>query len=63
MEELTAQLEKIRDHAAECAQLARTAHDRQSRALFARLEERLREMLQDIQTTIATRTKLSGRWE
>lgn len=63
MEELIAQLEKVRDHAAECGQLARTATDRQSRALFERLAEQLREMLQDIETTIAARTKPSGRWE
>ncbi|MBR0993967.1 hypothetical protein JQ580_24915 [Bradyrhizobium japonicum] len=63
MEELTVQLEKVRKHAEECARLARTAPDRQTRALFERLAERLREMLQDIETTIAARTKLSGRWE
>ncbi|WP_256467029.1 MULTISPECIES: hypothetical protein [unclassified Bradyrhizobium] len=43
--------------------MSRTAPDRQTRALFERLAERLGEMVQEIETTIAARTKLSGRWE
>jgi hypothetical protein len=63
MEELIAQLEKFRAEAGYCARLARTAPDRQTHALFERLAERVREMVQEIETTIAARTKLSGRWE
>ena len=63
MEELMAQLEKFRAEAEYCGRLARTAPDRQTRALFERLAERLQDMIQEIETTIAARTKLSGRWE
>jgi hypothetical protein len=63
MEELIAQLEKFRAEVERCARLSRTAPDRQTRALFERLAERLGEMVQEIETTIAARTKLSGRWE
>ena len=63
MEELIAALDKFRAEAEYCARMGRTAPDRQTRALFERLAERLREMVQEIETTIAARTKLSGRWE
>ncbi|MDH2399453.1 hypothetical protein QCM77_05755 [Bradyrhizobium sp. SSUT18] len=63
MEELIGLLEKFRAEADLCARSARTAPDRQTRALFERLAEGLREMVQEIETTIAARTKLSGRWE
>ncbi|MFK4381187.1 hypothetical protein ABIA40_000595 [Bradyrhizobium sp. USDA 223] len=43
--------------------ICEAAQDRQSRALFERLAERLGEMLQDIETTITAGTKLSARWE
>ncbi|MCK1296969.1 hypothetical protein IVB33_03100 [Bradyrhizobium sp. 24] len=59
MEELIAQREKFRAEVEYCARLSRTAPDRQTRALF----ERLGEMVQEIETTIAARAKLSGRWE
>jgi hypothetical protein len=58
MQDMKAQLEKLRTDAAECALIRDLATDPQKRALFTRLAEHLNRLASEVEAEIAT--KLAG---
>ncbi len=55
MQDMKAQLEKLRTDAAECALIRDLATDPQKRALFARLAEHLSTLASEVEATIAVK--------
>jgi hypothetical protein len=58
MQDMKAQLEKLRTDAAECALIRDLATDRTKRELFTRLAEHLSTLASEVEAAIAT--KLTG---
>jgi hypothetical protein len=58
MQDMKAQLEKLRTDAAECALIRDLATDPQKRALFTRLAEHLGSLASEVEAAMAA--KLSG---
>ena len=57
MEDLKAQLEKLRTEAEECWLISKLATNRQKQELFARLAAQLRQMANDIESEIKSLNK------